>query len=540
MENLHIGNITDYLFDFSKSNPGKPAFIHPQRISFSELCHSIDCYATGFQRNGILKGTKTVVLIKPGIELFAATYALLRIGAIPVMIDPGMGIKNMSAALSKIRAEAFVGNPKALLLKYFYGKYYKSVKKWISTRSCLWCLGANLRSFAKIKNADYQLYLIQPDDTAAVFFTSGSTGPAKGVVYKTSVIEAQVQLLKNHFKYNPGETDLCTFPLIGMLIMCLGIKVVLADMDMTQPAKLKPVKLIQNIIQFECTHMFCSPMILQKLAQYGNANNIHLFSLKKVMTAGAPVYAGLLKEFDKILPLNSEIHTPYGATEALPVTDIFHRELFDVYNENDNSCKGICIGYPLKSIDLQIISISDEPIKYWTDVQTLENGEVGEIVVSGPNVTQEYMANDDANLKSKIFDSVSEKFWHRTGDLGQLDEMGRVWFYGRKSQRVELKDKTLFTIPVESVFNQHIAVSRSALVGVKIKFKMNPVICIELNKGYKNKRKIENELIEMASKSEVSKNINLFLFHKKFPVDPRHNAKIFREKLAEWAKNQLR
>jgi acyl-coenzyme A synthetase/AMP-(fatty) acid ligase len=539
MSNSGIKNITDYLFDFAQSNPLKPALLNPIRITFSQLCATIENYAAGFQKNDIKKGTKTIVLIKPGLELFAATYALLRIGAVPVMIDPGMGRKNMSEALSKIGAEAIVGIPKAMLLKYVSPKYYESVKKWISTRKCLWWFGLSLKTFTRKNETDYKPCKVEPNDTAAVFFTSGSTGPAKGVVYKSSMIDAQIQFLKNHFKYSPNEIDLCTFPLIGLLIMCLGISVVLADMDMTKPAKLNPSKVIQNIIWFECTHMFCSPMVLQKLTKFGNENNIKLPALKRVMTAGAPVSPNILLQFQKIIPKFSEIHTPYGATEALPVTDIGHRELLEIYENNENLFRGICVGYALEGIDLQIISIIDEPIKFWIDAQILKTGEVGEIVVNGPNVTQEYLANDEANLKSKIFDSDSENYRHRTGDLGRLDEKGRVWFCGRKSQRVELKEKTMFTIPVEAVFNQHSAVARSALVGVNINYKIIPVICIELVQGAKNKRNIKKELIELAAANEVSNSINTVLFHKKFPVDPRHNAKIFREKLAVWAQKKI-
>ncbi len=534
-----IKNITDYLFDFAQSNPLKPALLYPVRITFSELCTTIDYYAAGFQKNGIKKGTKTIVLIKPGLELFAVTYALLRIGAVPVMIDLGMGRKNMSEALSKIGAEAIVGIPKAMLLKYVSPKYYKSVKKWISTRKSLWWFGLSLKTFARKNETDYKPCKVEPNDTAAVFFTSGSTGPAKGVVYKSSMIDAQIQFLKNHFKYSPNEIDLCTFPLIGLLIMCLGISVVLADMDMTKPAKLNPSKVIQNIIWFECTHMFCSPMVLQKLTKFGNENNIKLPALKRVMTAGAPVSPNILLQFQKIIPKFSEIHTPYGATEALPVTDIGHRELLEIYENKENLFRGICVGYPLKGIELQIVSITDKPIKFWVDAQILKTGEVGEIVVNGPNVTQEYLAYDEANLKSKIFDSDSENYRHRTGDLGRLDEKGRVWFCGRKSQRVELKEKTMFTIPVEAVFNQHSAVARSALVGVNINYKIIPVICIELVQGAKNKRNIKKELIELAAANEVSNSINTVLFHKKFPVDPRHNAKIFREKLAVRAQKKI-
>jgi acyl-CoA synthetase (AMP-forming)/AMP-acid ligase II len=280
-------------------------------------------------------------------------------------------------------------------------------------------------------------------------------------------------------------------------------------------------------------------MVLQKLAKFGNENHIQLSTLKRVMTAGAPVSTDLLREFSKLLPESSEIHTPYGATEALPVTDIGHRELLELDKKYENHLQGICVGYPLEDIDLQIISISDEPIKLWLGVQKLNTGEVGEIVVSGPNVTQEYLANDEANLKSKIFDTDSGKYWHRTGDLGRLDEGGRVWFYGRKSQRVITKNVTLFTIPCESVVNQHPKVSRSALVGVKFQNEHVPVICIESVSGIKRTKKLKKELLDLAASNTLTMEIRVVLFHKKFPVDPRHNAKIFREKLAVWAQKQL-
>ena len=364
MSNSEIKNITDYLFDFAKSNPDKPALLHPKRVTFSQLCKTIDCYATGFLKNGISKGTKTIVLIKPGTDLFASTYALLRIGAIPVIIDPGMGVKPMSKALKNVGVEAFIGIPKAMLLKMVFRSCYKTVKIRISTEKYIWFQRASLTHFARLKNAVYMPCKVEPNETAAIFFTSGSTGPAKGVIYQSSMIDAQIQILKDHFKYNPNEIDLCTFPLIGLLIMCLGLSVVLADMDMTHPVKLKPEKLIKNIEQFGCTHLFCSPMVLQKLAKFGNENNIRLSNLKRVMTAGAPVSPSVLRDFKKLLPESAEIHTPYGATEALPVTDIGHRELFELDDKNENHIMGTCVGYPIESIGLQIISISDEPIKF--------------------------------------------------------------------------------------------------------------------------------------------------------------------------------
>lgn len=540
MNSGELNNITDYLFDFAKANLGKPALLHPKKITFSELCALIEKYATGLVKSGIAKGTKTIVLIHPGIDLFAVTFALLRTGAIPVLIDPGMGMKAMTKALSKTGAEAFIGVSKAHWLRFLFPKSFQSVHINIVLGFRWFPGGINMHSFQKIKNYNFEVSKGLPNDNVAVFFTSGSTGPAKGVIYQHRTLEAQIQYLKNHFKYNPEGIDLCTFPLIGMLVINLGLSVVLADMDMAHPATLNPRKLIENIKQFNCTHMFCSPMVLRKLANYGNENSINLTSIKKIFTAGAPVTPYLLQDFRKILTENAEIHTPFGSTEALSITDIADLEIAKIYSESNNYYEGFCVGFPLPGIDLKIIKISDNPIESWENVEEFQSGEVGEIVVKGPNVTQQYLANDLANSFSKIKDRNSDLLWHRTGDLGKLDEHGKVWFYGRKSQRVETKYKTLFTIPCEAVFNRHPKVLRSALTSVKLEGNIVPLICIELESGVKKSGQIIKELLNFAKENEWTNTISLILFHKKFPVDPRHNAKIFREKLAVWAQNQLR
>lgn len=533
-------NITDYLYKTAFNNPDKRAFLHPENISYGKLCNLVDTYASGFQQSEIKKGTHTVVLIKPGVDLFAVTFALFRIGAIPVMIDPGMGTKAMVSALDKTKPEAFIGIPKALILKYLFPKAFGTVKIWISTGSNWVWKGKKLKTFRRKKPKKYDVANIERSDTVAIFFTSGSTGPAKGVVYKNYMLEAQLQLLRSHFKYNPKEIDLCTFPLIGLFSVCLGLSVVLADMDMTHPAKMNPDKVAKNINRFDCTYMFCSPMVLKKLADFCVKKNIKLQSLKKVMVAGAPVLPALLQKGDTIISDFAEIHTPYGATEALPVTDINHLELLKLYGKNKSFTEGICVGYCLEGINIKIIKISDSEIESWNDVKLCEVGEIGEIVVSGENVTQSYFENEEANRLSKIRDSSDRFFWHRTGDLGMLDDEERIWFYGRKSHRVETNGEILFTITTEAVFNQHPDVVRSALVGVNLNGENEAVVCIQLKSGIKKNKKMVYEFKKMALKYEHTKNISVFLFHHQFPVDPRHNAKIFREKLAKWAQKKIK
>ncbi len=481
-------NITGFLYDFAALHPEKSALLHPVRVTFGELCRLTDAYAAGFSRSGILKGCRTVLLLKPGVDLFAVVFALLRIGAIPVLIDPGMGIKAMVKALSTVKAEAFAGMAKAHWLRLLYPQAFKTVGIAVTTTLPFFRGDYSLKKYRKSGNYSYTISHSAPTDEVAVFFTSGSTGPAKAVVYRKAMVDAQIQYLRDHFQYSPMDVDLCTFPLIGLLVINLGLSVVLADMDMTHPATLKPSKLLANIRKYGCTTMFCSPMVLKKLAGYAEARNKKIGSLQKVFTAGAPVPPGLLHDFKKLISSGAIIHTPFGSTEALSVADATDVELFKAYSDPGSYLQGTCIGRPLDGIRLRLILITDEALGNMECVNGVGPGEVGEITVYGPNVSQNYLYNDAANRLSKIRDGDLPLLWHRSGDLGRIDTEGRLWYCGRKSQRVVTLNSIYLTIPCEAVFNQHPGVSRSALVGIKTESGVMPVICIELKKGMRTIR----------------------------------------------------
>jgi acyl-CoA synthetase (AMP-forming)/AMP-acid ligase II len=193
----------------------------------------------------------------------------------------------------------------------------------------------------------------------------------------------------------------------------------------------------------------------------------------------------------------------------------------------------------LEGIDVRIIKISDEPIEKWSDSLVVSSNEIGEITVGGDLVTRNYFNNPRADELSKI--KGDEKIWHRMGDLGWMDKKGRIWFCGRKNHRVVAESGTFFTIPCEAIFNNHPRVFRSALVGAGNPPEQKPVICIELEPGSKkcNKKKLRQELFEIAQNSPLTKDIDKILFKKAFPVDIRHNSKIFREKLKLWAEKKV-
>ncbi len=542
IDSLQTHNISDYLNRNAEIFPDKPALLHPVKMTYKDLNNEVDRYSFGIESAGIRNRTLTIVMVPAGPEFFIITFALLRIGAIPVMIDPGMGIRAMLKAFEDLKAEAFIGIPRAHLLRFTRPAVFKTVKVKINTGHFFPFGGQKIKNILSGNKGKHPVQSVDSKSTAAVFFTSGSTGPAKGVVYTAGMLNAQIGVTKSQFNIGPEEIDLCTFPLLGLFAICHGNSSVIADMDMVHPAKLDPAKVISNINDFRCTQMFGSPMILNKLSQFGSENRVRLPSLRRIISAGAPVHRHILESFSGLIETEAIIHTPYGATEALPVTDINSGELQEFESGEIENENGICIGYPINGLDLKIIKISDDQISDWNEAVQLPENEIGEIAVKGPWVTTEYFNNENANRLAKIRDADDHTIWHRMGDLGRIDRQGRLWFYGRKSQRVKTKSGTLFTIPCEAVFNKHILVYRSALVGIagfEPGFR-KPVICIELTEGNHSKEKLTQDLLEYGRKCKMTKDISDILFYKKFPVDPRHNAKIFREKLALWAEKKLK
>jgi len=541
-EGLLMGNLSEYLRIQARDSPDKPAIMHPETITFRKMDQLVDQICHGLSQQGFKKGTRTVMLVKTNPDFFLLTFALLRVGCVPVFIDPGVGRKVMRNSLAGVEAEAFIGSPMAHVFRLLYRRKFQHLRHVVSVGHSWIRGGTDYLSLFKTGLGSFEPAPVRLDETGGIFFTSGSTGPPKGVIYQNRMFHAQIDYFRTHYHWNPGDIDLCTFPLIGLFSLCLGVSVVIADMNPSKPAALNPEKIWANLEDFQCTHMFGSPMVLRKLADYGIKNGKRLDHLNRIVTAGAPAPPELLVQMKSLIRENAKIHTPYGATEALPVTDARFSELmgleqFDVFRSD------ICVGKPLPGMNIRIIGITEKAIPFMNEAKLVQGDQVGEIVVQGPVVTQGYLNNPEADEKSKIVDH-SGNIWHRMGDLGRLDDEGRLWFYGRKNHRVVTEGSTLFTIPCEAVFNKHPRIIRSALVGIKgsISGSAIPVICLQVNRTdyWLRRRRIRKEMGTLASSDILVSEVKTFLFRTSFPVDPRHNAKIFREKLSKWAQRKIK
>ncbi|MBW7906343.1 MAG: AMP-binding protein [Phycisphaerae bacterium] len=546
-------NVCDRLWRAVEAFESKPALIVHARagalqppgsqhtFAFGELGERVRRCAAALSSAGIAPGMRVIVLVRPGVHWFAVTYALFHIGAVPVLIDPGMGRRNLVACLSRVGAQAMVATPIAHAARLLHRRALRDVRTNIVAGRGPGLLGQSLERLMQAAGAAPPMARPAPHAPAAILFTSGSTGPAKGVVYTHAVFDAQARSLAAHFGCGPGDIDLATFPLFALFDVALGMTAVIPDMDATRPGSADPRKIIAAIELNRCTSLFASPALLRRLAAHLLPAGHGLRTLRRVLTAGAPVEPRLLADLRRALAPGAEIHTPYGATEALPVSDIGDREILEETAELSRRGAGTCVGRPLAGLDVRIIAISDAPLPDGSHLRALAAGEVGEIVVRGPVVTAEYHGPPELTRAAKVRDNQG-RVWHRMGDVGYLDERGRLWYCGRKSQRVCTADGALFTEPCEAIINQHPAVRRSALVGVG-PGEAQPAVCVELTAGGRraDRRALLAELAALAQRAPATRSIcTFFVYPREFPVDVRHNAKIRREELAAWAARQRR
>lgn len=539
-------NIASRLRAVAQRLGDKPAVVQRSRdgtgylqVTFRELDEMADCYAHGLSRAGVGRETRTVLFVQPGVDFFALVFALFRIGAVVVLIDPGLGAARMGSCLAEVEAEAFIGTAKAQVFRLVNRGAFRRVRV-VVTAGRRWCWGgATLRDICERPWRPFAEAATSARDLAAILFTSGSTGPAKGVLYEHGVFEAQVKFLETQFGYSEDEVDLPTFPLFALFDAALGMSAVIPEMDFTRPGSVDPRTIVQAIKDQKVTHMFGSPALLERVSRYGAENGVKLPTVRRVMSAGAPARLEVLERMQQMLGAGAEIHTPYGATESLPVASITSTRILNETRAATERGAGVCVGEPLAGVEVRIIRISDGPIVAWSDDLLTAAGEIGEIAVRSAATTRGYVRRPDADAASKIRDGDS--LWHRMGDLGYLDERGRLWYCGRKSQRVVTERETLFTDCCEAVFNNHPAVFRSALVGVGPKGRQQPVVCVELerDRGPIDEQALVRELAQIASHHELTRSIETFLVHPAFPVDVRHNSKIFREKLACWAAKRV-
>lgn len=548
------GNIADRLTRMAREYPDRRALVVPvksrsgpprryREMTFRELDEESTRIACGLIQHGLKPGMRLVLFVPFGKEFISLTFALLKAGAVAVLIDPGMGRKNIFRCLEEVQPDGFVAIPMVHVIRLFSRKAFPNAMFNV-------CVGprvpGTLTTYRALTRATLDHAALPPTSSrqsAAVIFTSGSTGAPKGVHYEHGMFDAQVDLIQDFYGIEPGEIDLPGFPLFGLFNAAMGVTTVIPDMDPTKPARVDPVKIVGAIRDQKVTQAFGSPAFWNRVSRYCVENKIELPGVKRALSAGGPVPVDLLERMQLILTgPGADLHTPYGATESLPVSSIAGRDVLERTAPLTRQGKGTCVGRPFPGVSVKIIPITDGPINELSDVPELPPGEIGEIIVQGPSVTREYYLRPEATSLAKIPDG--DRFWHRIGDVGYLSADGGLWFCGRKAHIVEAGGERMFSVCCEAIFNQHPKIYRSALVGVGEKPDQRPVIVAEPEEGKfpgteEERENLIRELLELGAANPLTERIRTVLIHPSLPVDTRHNVKINREWLGVWAAEQL-
>lgn len=504
--------------------------IRYQSRSFAELDRDTDACAAWLESLGIRPGMRVLLMVKPGLDLILCTFALFKLGAPPVAIDPGMGLKSFLRCVETTQPDALVGIPLAHAVAALFRGRFRSAR----VRAVVGTAGFRRRlkrAAEGLPSCGRPVHPARGDELAAILFTSGSTGAPKGVRYEHGMFEAQLELVRSAYGITPGEVDLPMLPVFALFNPALGMTTVTPDMNPSRPASVNPGDIVRAIRRNGVTNSFGSPALWAKIARHCLAEGATLPSLRRVLCAGAPVPVSLHRDLKKILP-NALVHTPYGATECLPVCTITGDEVLAETFRDAESGRGTCVGRPLPGVRVAVIPIRDDVVENLSDCPPYaEPGRVGEIIVQSPSCTREYDRRPEATALAKIRDGAG--FWHRMGDLGRIDERGRVWFYGRKAERVRTPRGEVYTETVEGVFNTHPRVFRTALIGLGEPGAQEPALVVEplpgeFPSGGAAREAFVRSLLELGARHPHTAEIRKIFFERRFPVDVRHNAKIHR------------
>lgn len=532
-------NIASHLGNVAKSSPDQPAIISAKKDTFEprtfkELNQDVTGCATYLYSCGIRQGDRVLLAVKPGFQLILIAFSLFYLGAIPVIIDPGMGLTAFLNCIKNTKPNAMVGVKLIHLIRVFFPTSFKSIKKRVLIRE---------KSFIDEINRKFENY-VNPASTienelAAIVFTSGSTGTPKGVSYTHRVFNSQINHLKSDFKIEPGEIDLATLPIFALFNPALSVTSVIPEMNPREPSSADEFKIVKAINEFKITTAFASPVIGKKIYSACKSSNSTLPTIKRLFLAGAPTHPSLIEKLSNII-LNGDVIIPYGATEGLPISATNHRDV-KILSEDIANGNGSCLGKPLSGNKVCIMPVTNSPFESGVNCpKELPVGEVGEICVSGSVVSKEYYKMPGATVDSKFNNGTFD--FHRMGDLGYLDKNGNIRFLGRKVERVHTPSGPIETERCEPLLNGIKNISRSALIGIGHEKIKEPCLVVETEEktDKKQKQELKNTVSALLKVHLPKFRFAYLVFEKKLPVDSRHNAKIHRLSLAKkWTKKIL-
>lgn len=555
-------------------------------LTWAELNQQVNATATRLHALGVRPGDRVNLMVPPGARLTTLIYACMKLGAVIVVADTGLGLPGLTRALKGANPSFLIGIPAALTAA--------RTLLWPGKRISVEPLGSVQERLLGVAGSVFTAPAADgtpgapvptptvvefpspvPDADAAVLYTSGSTGPAKGVVYTQRQLAGMRDAIANTYGFAPGSGLVAGFAPFALLGPALGATSVTPTMDVTRPKTLTASALASAAAAIDASVVFASPAALVNVVATADELNAEqraaLAKVQTVLSAGAPIPVPLLEALSALVP-NASLHTPYGMTEGLPVTDVSFEMIRQAIAEGTPNAAGevldpfardgVCVGFAVYGAAVAIAPLlQDGSVAVEL---THEPGVTGEILVSAPHVKDRY-----DTLWVTEEQSISTPGWHHTGDVGHLDASGRLWVEGRLAHVLLTSQGVLTPVAAEQSAESLPEVRRAALVAVGPAGTAAPVLVIEASANTAAleacqsasafKRALLNrvpgahrfpvaegvapfelsQLVRQKVAEDTGVELAAVLVVHEHPTDIRHNSKIDRPALGEWAAKVL-
>lgn len=491
-------NLVENLIDNYKKMPHKICLVeNGEKITYENLYKKVCDFKEYLEKRGIKQESKILVLVPMSIDLYVVLLSIWSIGAVACFMDAGF-IKSRVVKNGFEEIDGIIGNTKYLL--------YSNLNKNLSELKIK--INTNILKTLKRKDEKEIISIKKIEEKIAILtYTSGTTGIPKIAARTHEFLQFQGKILKDNLDYEENDIELSTIPIFTLSNINAGITTVIANSNFSDLGKSNPKKIVEQINRNNINRIMASPGLLSVITKYCIKKDVKITNLKKIYTGGGAIFLDLIKELKITFP-NAKITTLYGSTEAEPIAKLNINEMTNEDIKNVEDGKGILAGTIVGVEDCKIIKNDKKEIGKISDKEfyEMQTKDVGEIVVTGNNVLKGYLGGI-GDKENKFI--VDEKVYHRTGDVGTIDEKGRLWLRGR------IKEPFL---NIESALHLKLEIGKTAVLQSNDKI----ILVVERN----------NKVPEDILKNAIQFNkIDEIRYVKKIPVDKRHSTKVDYNKL---------
>lgn len=429
-------------------NLNRSAQIYPNRIayqilgettSFAALNVLVNRFASALSARGIGKGDSIALLLGNSDEFVIAYYGILRTGAAVVPVNPVYTAREIEYILSNSQAtgvvslgalEPLIGEMKPRLDHLGLVIYTETAHSELT-----------FDQFLQTGDVVYESPSIVQEDLAVILYTSGTTGNPKGAMLSHQNMASNAEAVVKLFQMTPEDRMVAVLPMFHVFCMtvCLNAPLACGATVLIVP-KFTPTDVVNTIREQQATIFAGVPTMYNFMHLLAEPTNEDFSSIRLCISGGAPIPVALLHKFEERYGVM--IYEGYGLSETAPVT---------AFNPLGGPRKPGSIGVDIPGVKNKVVDEEEREVP---------RGEVGELIVQGPNVMMGYLGMPEATKMAL------KKGWLYTGDLAKMDEDGYLYIVDRKKDMIIVGGLNVYAREVEEVLYNHPSIVEAAVIGV--------------------------------------------------------------------------